>query len=113
NYSPIHKGNILLNYISEKGRISKAEYDSAITSLLKCSDEKQNLKSLITNSMYDLQNLGYADYDAEQGLITVNKSSFVIIPTETGTTLQLIGARDNKFVREIINYSDKGVYYVE
>ncbi|HHX70184.1 MAG TPA: hypothetical protein GX708_19300 [Gallicola sp.] len=113
NYSSIHKGNILLNYISEKGRISKAEYDCAITSLLKYSDERENLKSLITNSMYDLQNLGYVDYDAEQGLITVNKSSFVIIPTKTGTTLQLIGARDNKFVREIINYSVEGGYFVE
>ena len=46
-------------------------------------------------------------------MITVNKPSLVIIPTKTGITLQLIGARDNKFVREVIKYSNRCGYFVE
>lgn len=105
NYSKTHKGNLLINYISTKGKISKSEYDSAVIHLLRDLEEKENFKKLIRYSIYDLQNLGYVDYDAEQGVICINKSSLVVIPTEFGTTLLLVGARDDKFVQDIIEYS--------
>jgi hypothetical protein len=113
NYDKTHKGNILLNYISAKGRISKVDYDISVIRLLQNSDEKENLNKLIRYSLYDLQNLGYTDYDAEQGIIYINKSSTVVKPTESGTTLLLVGARDNKFVRSIIDYSKNGSCYID
>ncbi|MBK6699253.1 MAG: hypothetical protein IPG55_05000 [Saprospiraceae bacterium] len=63
-------------------------------------ENKENLKKQIRYSLYDLQNLGYVDYDAEQGNIYVNKTSLIVKPTEAGTTLLLVGARDNKFIQE-------------
>jgi len=108
NYIKTDKGNILLNYISAKGKISKAEYDSAAIRLLQNSEENENLKKLIRYSLYDLQNLGYIDYDAEQGVICINKSSLIVKPTESGTTLLLVGSRDNKFIQSIIDYSKNG-----
>lgn len=113
NYKKTDKGNILLNYISAKGKISKTEYDSVIIRLLRNLEGKGNLKKLIRYSVYDLQNLGYIDYDAEQGVICINKSSLVVMPTESGTTLLLIGARDNKFVQSIIDYSKNGSCYID
>lgn len=113
DYDKSHKGNILLNYISAKGRLSKAEYEKAITYLLRSSENKENLKKQILYSLYDLQNLGYIDYDAEQGNIYVNKSSLIVKPTDAGTTLMLVGARDNKFIQDIISYSKNGSFYID
>ncbi|KAA6340975.1 hypothetical protein EZS27_011193 [termite gut metagenome] len=113
NYNKKHKGNILLNYISEKGKITKAEYDNITIRLLQNSTKQDNLKKQIRYSLYDLQNLGYVDYDAEQGIICVNKSSLVVKPTESGTTLILIGARDNKSVNSILEYAKRGSCYID
>lgn len=113
NYDKTLKGNILLNYISAKGKILKVDYDSAVLRLIQDSEEKENLKKLIRYSLYDLQNLGYVDYDAERGIIYINKSSLVVKPTESGTTLLLVGARDNKFVQSIIDYSKNGSCYID
>lgn len=113
NYNKLHKGNILLNYISAKGIISKYDYDCAIIHLMRNVEEVKNLKKLIRYSIYDLQNLGYIDYDAEQGVICINKSSLVVVPTESGTTLLLVGARDNKFVQNIIDFSKNGSCYID
>jgi len=113
DYVKTHKGNILLNYISAKGKISKSEYDCATIRLLQNSMEQENLKKFIRYSLYDLQNLGYVDYDSEQGIICINKSSLVVKPTESGTTLMLTGARDNKFVNQIIEYAKTGSCYID
>jgi hypothetical protein len=107
-YSKKQIGNILLNYLSAKGKITKPEYDITVIRLLNNSDVSDNLKKLIRHSLYDLQNLGYIDYDAEQGIICINKASLVIKPSEFGTTLLLVGARDNKFVQTLINYARTG-----
>lgn len=113
SYNKAHKGNILLNYTSLKGRITKIEYDNAVSRLLRNSDDQKNLKKHIRFALYDLQNMGYVDYDVEQGVIYINKSSLVIKPTESGITLLLVGARDNEFIQEIINYSKKGHCYID
>jgi hypothetical protein len=113
DYNKSHKGNILLNYISAKGRISKAEYDKALIYLLRNSVNKEKLKKQILYSLYDLQNLGYVDYDAEHGNIYVNKSTLIVKPTESGTTLLLVGARDNKFIHDIITFSKNGSCYID
>jgi hypothetical protein len=113
DYNKSNKGNILINYISAKGKISKNEYDNAVITLLHNVENNFNLKKQIRYSLYSLQNLGYIDYDAEQGNIYINKASLIVKPTESGTTLLLVGSRDNKFIQDIISFSKKGGCYID
>jgi hypothetical protein len=112
-YDQKYKGNILLNYISTKGKLTKTDFDNIVFRLLENSTVSYNPKKQIRYTLYDLQNLGYVDYDAEQGVVCINKSSLVIKPSESGTTLILIGARDNKFVNDILEYSKGGSCFID
>jgi len=113
DYNKSNKGNILINYISAKGKVSKTEYENAVFNLLQNVENNCKFKKQIRYSLYSLQNLGYIDYDAEQGTIYINKTSLIVKPTASGTTLLLVGARDNKFIQDIISYSKKGGCYID
>ena len=113
SYDQKCKGNILLNYISTKGKLTKTDFDNMAIRLLENSTAHGNPKKQTRYALYDLQNLGYIDYDAEQGVICINKSSLVIKPSDSGTTLILIGARDNKFVNDILEYSKGGSCFID
>jgi len=113
SYDQKYKGNILLNYISTKGKLTKTDFDNIAIRLLENSTAHDNPKKQTRYTLYDLQNLGYIDYDAEQGVICINKSSLVIKPSDSGITLILIGARDNKFVNDILEYSKGGSCFID
>lgn len=98
-YKKDHLGNTLLHYISTKGRISKIEFDNAVFS---CANqliesktiEFENFKKKANYLRYELQDLGYIDYDSSKSQIVVNKPQLLIKPTDSGTTLFYTGARD-------------------
>ena len=96
------KGNILINYLSTKGKISKQDFDNAIFSLFVNNEEDVQKKANYLR--YSLQDAGFIDYDIQNGKITVNKPHLIIKPSEKGIITFLTGARDNKFIGKVLDY---------
>lgn len=106
HYNPQYLGNILINYISTKGRLTKVDFELIITNLLAASKEKDEIRRIANIVRYQLQDIGFIDYNMNTSSIIVNKPHLIIKPTKTGTTAILTGARDNKFIEEIIDYAN-------
>lgn len=98
-----HPGNILLHYISTKGKLTKQEFDNAVYTLLKTAEKEKDIKKQINRLRYNLQNLGFIDYNAEKSQIIINKSHLVVIPGQPVLTTLLTGARDQGFMDQIAN----------
>lgn len=105
-YDNYYLGNILLNYISTKGKLSKSEFDQAIFKLLEKSTDNQDIKKKANALRFQLQDSGYVDYNGNTSCICANKPHLVIKPTDLGTTAILVGARDNIIVGKIIQYCE-------
>lgn len=101
-YNPNHLGNILLNYISTKGKLSKFEFDQAVFKLLRSAGSEDHIKKRANNLRYQLQDTGYIDYNSNNSNLYINKSQLVIKPTDAGTTVILAGARDDNLVDNLI-----------
>jgi len=106
HYNPQHLGNILINYISSKGRLTKFDFELIITNLLASSKEKDEIRRIANIIRYQLQDIGFIDYNMNTSSLIVNKPHLVIKPTRIGTTTILTGARDNNFIKEIIDYAN-------
>lgn len=113
SYNVNHPGNILINYISTKGRLAKTEYEWAIVKLLESTDNNEDIKQRANNLMFQLQDVGYIDYNANDSSLCVNKSQFVIIPSNEGTTVMLTGARDNNFISTMIEYAEENQIVID
>ena len=113
DYNTKHPGNILIHYISTKGKLKKDEFDNAVFKLLENLDNNEDIKKRANYLRYQLQDIGYIDYNAEKSLITINKPHLVIKPTEKGTTTFLVGARDSQLINSIINFSKNNNISVE
>lgn len=105
-YNPNHLGNILINYISTKGKLTKSEFDQVVFKLLESIGSVENIKQRANNLRYQLQDIGCIDYDASNSSLCVNKSQLVIKPSNAGITILLVGARDNFLVNSVIQYAD-------
>lgn len=104
-YDPIHKGNILIHYISSKGQLSKKEFEDCVFSLLgNANSDINETKNPATQLGYLLQDLCYVDYNPEKSIFIINKPNLVVIPTLRGTTFKLIGAIDFNLIKDILNY---------
>jgi hypothetical protein len=105
DYCTQHIGNILIHYISEKGQLSKKEFDDCVFSLLRSSLSVNNeIKNPAIRLRYLLQDLGYVDYNIEKSIFCINKPHLVVIPSERGTTFKLIGAIDVLLIKGILIY---------
>jgi len=105
DYNPYHLGNILINYISTKGKLTKSEFDQAVFKLLESIGSEENIKQRANYLRYQLQDNGYIDYNASNSYLCVNKSQLVIKPSDAGITTFLVGARDNFLVNKVIKYA--------
>jgi len=103
NYNPEHPGNIIINYLSTKGRISKFDFDKAVFSLLENNND-EDIQQRANYLRYSLQDAGFIDYDTRNGQVTVNKPHLLVKPSAKGIITFLTGARDNEFVEKIIDY---------
>ena len=103
NYNTNHFGNILINYLSAKGRISKQDFDYAVFSLLE-NNENEDIQKKANYLRYSLQDAGFIDYDIQNGKIIITKPHLLVKPSAKGIITFLTGARDNECVEKIINY---------
>lgn len=103
HYNRNQKGNIILHYLSYLGKIHIPEFNSLVYSLIEYADE--NVKRKANHLKYQLQDLGYIEYDNTSGVLIINKPLLVIKPSTCGTTALLTGARDPKLIETIINFS--------
>ncbi len=106
SYNENHLGNILINFISTKGRLSYYDFEQVITYLIESSDEKEEINKIAKDISFRLQDLGFIDYNEEKSSLIVNKPHLVVKPTQSGVTAILTGARDNIFIKEIIRYAE-------
>ncbi|MBS2100825.1 hypothetical protein [Carboxylicivirga linearis] len=106
HYNPQHVGNILINYISAKGRLTKVDFELIIANLLVATKEKGEIKRIADKVRFQLQDTGFIDYNMNTSSLIVNKPHLIIKPTKKGTTTILTGARDNNFIKEIIDYAN-------
>ncbi len=102
-YNIKHPGNVLINYLSTKGKIAKKDFDYAVFSLL-TGKENEDIQKKANHLRYSLQDAGFIDYDIQNGKITVNKPHLLVKPSEKGIITFLTGGRDNKFVENIIDF---------
>ncbi len=112
-YNPQHLGNILINYISTKGRLLNVEFEQIISNLLASSKEKGEIKKTADKVRFQLQDLGFIDFNMNNSTLIINKPHLIIKPTITGTTAILTGARDNNFITEIMEYADSNAINVD
>lgn len=106
-YNPANKGNILLNYISTKGQLSKKEFEDCVFSLLdNTNTEITHSKNPAIQLGFLLQDLCYLDYNQDKSIFIINKPHLVIIPTDSGTTFKLIGAIDNSLINDILIFCE-------
>jgi len=113
-YSTQHCGNILLHYISTKGSLTKSQFNEAVYALLRDQikvTENVNIKDIAKRLGYDLQNLGYMDYDPDKqnGTFIVNKPNLVVIPSSKGAKYCLLGGGDPDFISKIISFLNEKV----
>jgi len=111
-YTKNKKGNILINFLSTKGKLSKQDFDKAVFSLLK-KNENDDIQKTANYLRYSLQDAGFIDYDTRNGKIIINKPHLLIKPSENGIIAFLSGARDNNFVNEIIDYCKQNNIIIE
>ncbi len=112
NYDSQHIGNLLIQYISTKGRLSKEEFNKIVFSLLEKSVNRNfDIKKEAVKLSFLLQDLGYLEYDSSKSCFTINKPHLVVIPTEKGTKFNLVGARDKKLINDIINFQKQNPYF--
>jgi|ERR1035437_1370427 hypothetical protein len=100
DYNIDHKGNLLLHLISSRAKLKVKDFNNAVFDLIE--ENTDNIKKRATYLRYQLQNLGYIDYDSNESVIVVNKPQILIKPTSSGTTLILTGARDPQLVKNIV-----------
>jgi len=112
NYNPLHKGNILINYISTKGKLSKKDFDKAVFSLID-NLKNEDIQKTANYLRYSLQDAGFIDYDAQNGKIVINKPHLLVKPSDCGIITFLTGARDNDMITQIINYCQQYNIYIE
>jgi hypothetical protein len=107
-YDTLHIGNILLHYLSTKGRVSKIEFNNAVYSLLeKIGKSEYDIKKIAVRLSFMLQEQGYVDYDSSNSSFCINKPHLVVIPTNVGAKFKLIGARDKLLVTSILDICPK------
>jgi len=111
-YNTFHRGNILINYLSTKGKISKHDFDNAVFSLLG-NNEEEDIQKKANYLRYSLQDAGFIDYDIQNGKITVNKPHLIVKPSEKGIITFLTGARDNEFIGKVLHYCEQNNITVE
>jgi len=93
---------MILHYISSLGTIKVSEFNDLVFNLKESVDE--NIKKKANYLRYQLQDLGFIDYDSTNGILVINKSQIVIKPTKEGTTVILTGARDPKLIEDIAKF---------
>jgi len=111
-YDNKYLGNILINYISTKGKLSKQEFDKAVFRLLDNS-ENEDIQKRANYLRYSLQDSGFIDYNTKHGQIVINKPHLLLKPSKNGVVAFLTGARDNNMINEIINYCQKNNICIE
>ena len=111
-YNSSHKGNILINYISTKGKLSKQEFDKAVFNIIE-NLENEDIQKRVNYLRYSLQDSGFIDYNTKYGKIVINKPHLLIKPSKNGVVAFLTGARDNNMINEIINYCQENNICIE
>ena len=111
DYSPQQLGNILIHYISTKGQLSKKEFNDVVYLLLdKGVNTQENIKKEAIQLSYLLQEIGHVEYDSDKSTFCINKPHLVIVPSQSGIKLNLIGARDTIMIKKIIEFCKKNQF---
>ncbi len=103
-YTNNNNGNILINYLSTRGKISKKDFDYAVFSLFETNEDEEDIQKKVNLLRYSLQDAGFIDCDIQNGKIIVNKPHLLVKPSEKGIITFLTGARDNELIEKILDY---------
>lgn len=121
SFLPMKKNNIIINKYSDyeenlllKWLVAKQQcnlqtfneiFETLYHDLFKNEDSKLYQKRQST--IYFMDNLGYIDYDYSNNKITALPPKLVLIPSQQNRKVMLIGGRDDRLVKNIIDYCRK------
>jgi hypothetical protein len=113
------EGNILLSFLSLKGKTTAKEFYSAFEFLHskyfggKAKNNNLNYSKIKKSSINFFDYLGYLDYEYETNTIVVNPPQLIFIPTNKGRRVLLIGGRDASLINAILKSAPKHNLQVE
>lgn len=107
------KGNILLSFLTLKGKLTAYEFNEAFEYLhSKYFLDKQfnsefNYTKIKKVALNYYNNLGYLDYDYETKSIVMKPTQLIFLPTNKGRQVMLIGKRNTSLVSLLIATATK------